>query len=41
MAAALGMAADGLLSADGYPLYMTGMYLREALAVWKLWVMGI
>ena len=41
MAAALGMAADGLPSADGYPLYMTGMYLREALAVWKLWVMGI
>ena len=41
MAAALGMDADGLPSADGYPLYMTGMYLREALAVWKLWVMGI
>ena len=41
MAAALGMDAEGLPSADGYPLYMTGMYLREALAVWKLWVMGI
>ena len=41
MAAALGMAADGLRSADGYPIYMTGMYLREALAVWKLWVLGV
>ena len=41
MAAALGMEADGLASSDGYPVYMTGMYLREALAVWKLWIMGI
>ena len=41
MAAALGMAADGLPSSDGYPVYMTGMYLREAVAVWKLWVLGI
>ena len=41
MAAGLGMAADGLKSVDGYPIYMAGMYLREALAVWKLWVMGI
>jgi len=41
MAAGLGMAADGLKSVDGFPIYMTGMYLREALAVWKLWVMGI
>ena len=41
MAAALGMAADGLPSSDGYPLYMAGMYLREALAVWKLWLLGI
>ena len=40
MAASLGMAADGLPSADGYPIYMTGMYLREALAVWKLWILG-
>lgn len=41
MAASLGMAADGLPSSDGYPVYMTGMYIREALAVWKLWLMGI
>ena len=41
MASALGMEADGLRSADGCPVYMAGMYLREALAVWKLWVMGI
>ena len=40
MAAALGMEADGLPSSDGYAVYMAGMYLREALAVWKLWVMG-
>jgi len=41
MAAALGMAADGLASSDGYPVYMAGMYIREALAVWKLWVLGV
>ena len=41
MAAALGMEADGLSSVDGYPVYMTGMYIREALAVWKLWLMGV
>ena len=41
MASALGMEAEGLRSADGYPVYMTGMYLREALAVWKLWVSDI
>lgn len=41
MAASLGMEADGLRSADGYPVYMTGMYLREALAVWKMWVSDI
>ena len=41
MAAALGMAAEGLPSTDGYAVYMTGMYLREAVAVWKLWLMGI
>ena len=41
VAATLGMEADGLPSSDGYPVYMTGMYLREAAAVWKLWVLGI
>lgn len=41
MASALGMDADGLRSADGYPVYMTGMYLREAMAVWKLWLMSV
>ena len=41
MAAALGMEAEGLRSSDGYPVYMTGMYLREALAVWKLWASDI
>ena len=40
LAAALGMTADGLPSTDGYPVYMTGMFLREAVAVWKLWIMG-
>ena len=40
MAASLGMEAEGLRSSDGYPVYMAGMYLREALAVWKLWVLG-
>ncbi len=40
LAAALGMEADGLPSSDGYPVYMTGMYIREAVAVWKLWLMG-
>lgn len=41
MAAALGMEADGLPGSDGYAVYMAGMYLREALAVWKLWVLGV
>ncbi len=41
MAASLGMEADGLRSADGYPVYMTGMYLREAIAVWKMWILGV
>ena len=41
MAVSLGMEADGLRSADGYPVYMTGMYLREAIAVWKMWVLGV
>ena len=40
LAAAMGMEADGLASTDGYPVYMTGMYIREAVAVWKLWIMG-
>ena len=40
MAASLGMAADGLASSDGYAVYMAGMYVREALAVWKLWLLG-
>ena len=41
MAAALGMDADGLPGSDGYAVYMAGMYIREALAVWKLWVLGV
>ena len=41
MAAALGMNADGLPGSDGYAVYMAGMYIREAMAVWKLWIMGI
>ena len=40
MAASLGMAADGLASSDGYAVYMAGMYVREGLAVWKLWLLG-
>jgi uncharacterized SAM-binding protein YcdF (DUF218 family) len=40
LAASLGMRAEGLASTDGYPVYMTGMYLREAVAVWKLWLLG-
>ena len=41
MAAALGMEAEGLPSSDGYLIYMAGMYIREAIAVWKLWVLGV
>ena len=41
MASSLGMEADGLPGSDGYAVYMTGMYIREALAVWKLWITGI
>lgn len=41
MAAALDMNADGLPSSDGYAVYMAGMYIREAMAVWKLWILGI
>ncbi len=40
LAASLGMRAEGLASTDGYPVYMTGMYMREAVAVWKLWLLG-
>jgi uncharacterized SAM-binding protein YcdF (DUF218 family) len=40
LAASLGMRAEGLASTDGYPVYMTGMYLRETVAVWKLWLLG-
>ncbi len=41
MAASLGMEADGLAGSNGYAVYMAGMYLREAAAVWKLWILGI
>ena len=40
-AAALGMEAAGIASSDGYPIYMFGMYLREAAAVLKLWLFGV
>ncbi len=40
MASQLGMHASGAAGEDGYPIYMLGMYLREALAVAKLWVLG-
>ncbi len=40
MAESLGMQAIGLAGADGYPLYMIGMYIREALGVVKLWLFG-
>ena len=41
MARLLGMQATGVVGSDGYPLYMFGMYLREAAAVLKLWVFGM
>ena len=41
IASALGMQAEGVSSVDGYPVYMIGMYIREALAVWKLWITGV
>ena len=41
MAKSLGMEARGIASQDGYPVYMAGMYIREALAVWKLWLFGV
>lgn len=40
-ASLLGMNAAGVAGSDGYPIYVFGMYLREALAVTKLWVFGI
>ncbi len=41
MAGLLGMHATGVAGSDGYPIYMFGMYLREAAAVLKLWIFGI
>ncbi|MBQ1632793.1 MAG: YdcF family protein [Clostridia bacterium] len=41
MASMLGMHATGVAGSDGYPIYMFGMYLREAAAVLKLWIFGI
>ena len=40
MASSLGMDADGAASDDGYPVFMAGMNLREALAVLKMWLFG-
>ena len=40
MARSLGIQAEGVASSDGYPIYMLGMYIREAFAVTKLWVFG-
>lgn len=40
-AALLGIDATGVAGSDGYPIYVAGMYLREALAVAKLWIFGI
>jgi len=40
MAEAMGMHAGGFAGSDGYPIYMFGMYLREAVAVVKLWIFG-
>lgn len=40
MAAGMGMRAEGFAGSNGYPIYMFGMYLREAAAVLKLWVFG-
>lgn len=41
MADLLGMQATGVAGSDGYPIYMFGMYLREAAAVLKLWIFGM
>lgn len=40
MASSLGMDAFGLACSDGYPVYMCGMYIREALGAVKLWILG-
>ncbi len=40
MAEMLGIGATGAAGSDGYPIYVTGMYLREAVAVAKLWIFG-
>ena len=40
MAKSIGMTAYGAASRDGYPIFMTGMNIREALAVMKLWTLG-
>lgn len=40
MASSLGMEAFGLACSDGYPVYMCGMYIREALGAVKLWILG-
>lgn len=40
MASSLGMQAYGLACSDGYPVYMCGMFLREALGIYKLWILG-
>lgn len=40
IAAIIGMHADGIASSDGYPIYMLGMYIREAFAVVRLWIFG-
>ena len=41
MAGMLGMQATGVAGSDGYPIYMLGMYIREAFAVAKLWIFGL
>lgn|GEM_PF-79025 len=40
MAKSLGMECTALASVDGYPVYMSGMYFREALGVIKMWLFG-
>jgi uncharacterized SAM-binding protein YcdF (DUF218 family) len=40
IAETLGIRASGAAGSDGYPIYMLGMYLREAAAVLKLWLFG-
>ena len=40
LASALGYGATGVAGSDGYPIFVFGMYLREAAAVAKLWIFG-